>query len=87
MLKEGVECLLAGDVETGNIVLRNYIDATIGIVELGSLTNSPPKSPMRMFGPSGNPHPRNLFEVNNCIRRHEGVWPEVKAVRKPAGSD
>ena len=30
LLKEGVECLLAGDVEAGKIVLRDYINATIG---------------------------------------------------------
>ena len=27
LLKEGVECLLAGDVEAGKIVLRDYINA------------------------------------------------------------
>ena len=30
LLKEGVECLLAGDVETGKIVLWDYINATRG---------------------------------------------------------
>ena len=29
LLKEGVECLLAGDVDTGKTVLRDYINATI----------------------------------------------------------
>ena len=28
LLKEGVECLLAGDVDAGKIVLRDYIEAT-----------------------------------------------------------
>ena len=84
--KEGVECLLAGDVDTGKVVLRSYINATIGFGELDSLTNKPPKCLMRMFGPSGNPHVRNLFEVISCIQRHEGGQIEVKAVRSPAGS-
>ena len=44
LLKEGVECLLAGDVDTGKIVLRDYINATIGFEELGSLTNKQPIS-------------------------------------------
>ena len=78
LLKEGVECLLAGDVDTGKIVLRDYINATIGFEELGSLTNKPPKSLMRMFGPSGNPHARNLFEVISRIQQHEGVQLEVQ---------
>ena len=41
----------------------------------------PPKSLMRMFGPSGNPHARNLFEVISRIQQHEGVQLEVNAVR------
>ena len=81
LLKQGVECLLAGDVVAGKIVLRDYINATIGFEELGSLTNKPPKSLMRMFGPEGNPQARNLFEVIACIQQHEGVQLEVKAVR------
>ena len=28
LLKEAVECLLAGDVDTGRIILRDYIDAS-----------------------------------------------------------
>ncbi len=81
LLKEGVECLLAGDVDTGKIVLRDYINATIGFDELGFLTNKPPKSLMRMFGPAGNPYARNVFEVISRMQQHEGVQLEVKAVR------
>ena len=81
LLTEGVECLLAGDIETGKIVLRDYINATMGFAQLASLTNKPPKSLMRMFGPAGNPHARNLFEVISRIQQHEGVQLEVKAVR------
>ena len=81
LLKEGVECLLAGDVETGKIVLRDYINATIGFEELSSLTGMPSKSLMRMFGPSGNPHARNLFQVISQIQQHEGIQLEVSAVR------
>ncbi len=81
LLKEGVECLLAGDVDAGKIVLRDYINATIGFEELGLLTDKSPKSLMRMFGPSGNPHARNLFEVIGRIQEHEGVQIEVNTVR------
>ena len=81
LLREGVECLLAGDVDAGKILLRDYINATIGFEELGSLTNRPPKSLMRMFGPAGNPQARNLFEVISHMQRHEGIQLEVRAVR------
>ena len=33
LLKEGVECLLSGDVDTGKAVLRDYINATIDFQE------------------------------------------------------
>ena len=81
LLKEGVECLLAGDVDTGKIVLRDYVNAAVGFEELGSLTGKPPKSLIRMFGPSGNPHARYLFAVISRIQQHEGVRLEVHTVR------
>jgi hypothetical protein len=34
LLREGVECLLAGDLDTGKAKLRDYINATIGFEEL-----------------------------------------------------
>lgn len=86
LLQEGVECLLGGDVDTGKIVLRDYINATIGFEELGSRTARSAKSLMRMFGPAGNPQARNLFEVIGCLQRHEGVHLEVRASGYSGGS-
>ena len=40
LLEEGVRCLFVGDVETGEAVFRNYINATIGFEE--SWAGSPP---------------------------------------------
>ena len=80
LLEEGVECLLAGDVETGKSVLRDYINATIGFQALGGSTGKSPKSLMRMLGPHGNPQARNLFEIINCLQEREGVHLEVRAV-------
>ena len=81
LLKEGVECLLAGDLDTGKAVLRDYIKATIGFEGLGGLTGKSPKSLMRMFGPGGNPQARNLFEIIACLQKREGLHLEVQAVR------
>jgi hypothetical protein len=81
LLKEGVECLLSGDVDTGKAVLRDYINATIGFEALGDLTDKSPKSLMRMFGPKGNPQARNLFEIIGCLQKREGLHFEVRAVR------
>ena len=81
LLKEGVECLLSGDVDTGKAVLRDYINATIGFKELGGLTAKSPKSLMRMFGPNGNPQARNLFAIIGCLQEREGLHLKVQAVR------
>ena len=76
LLKEGIDCLLSGDVDTGKAVLRDYINATIGFQGLGGLTDKSPKSLMRMFGPNGNPQARNLFEIIGCLQKREGLTSE-----------
>jgi hypothetical protein len=53
LLKEGVETMLAGDVDTGKGILRDYIKATVGFERLGADTGTSPKSLIRMFGPTG----------------------------------
>ena len=81
LLKEGVEYLLTGDVDTGKAILRDYINATIGFNALGSLTDKSPKSLMRMLGPNGNPQARNLFEIIARLQKREGIQFEVRTVR------
>ena len=81
LLNEGIGALLNGEVDVGKALLRDYINATVGFDELGRLTCKSSKSLMRMFGPTGNPQARNLFEVINQIQRHEGVRLHVTAVR------
>ena len=81
LLKEGIECLLTGDIDTGKAILRDYINATIGFDALGSLTDKSPKSLMRMLGPKGNPHARNLFEIIVHLQKREGIHFEVRTVR------
>jgi hypothetical protein len=77
LLREGVACLLAGDLETGKAILRDYINGTIGFEELSELTHTPTKSLMRMLGPKGNPQARNLFDVIAELQRTEGLHFEL----------
>jgi len=77
LLREGVECLLASDVDTGKAILRDYINATIGFEELSRRTKRPGKSLMRMLGPAGNPQARNLFEVIHHLQKAEGLHFEL----------
>lgn len=81
LLKESVECLLSGDMATGKILLRDYINATIGFEELADLTKKSSKSLMRMFGPEGNPRANNLFCIIGMLQKKEGVHLEVHTVR------
>lgn len=84
LLREGVECLLSGDIETGKTVLRDYINATIGFAKLAEVTQRSPKSMMRMLGPTGNPHARNLFEIVAYLQKEEGVRLHVRTTRAVA---
>jgi len=81
LLEEGVECLLAGEVETGKSILRDYVNATVGFQELAGLTNKSSKSLMRMLGPHGNPQARNLFQIIGCLQKREGLQLKVQTVR------
>ena len=81
LLKEGVECLLTGELDTGKAILRDFINATIGFDTLGSLTDKSPKSLMRMLGPKGNPQARNLLEIISYLQKSEGIRFKVRAVR------
>ena len=63
LLEEAIDQMLAGDLETGKAVLRDYINATVGFERLARETGTPAKSLMRMFSPKGNPRAGNLFSV------------------------
>ncbi len=80
LLRESVECMLTGDVDTGKSVLRDYINGTIGFEELGIRVGKSPKSLMRMLSPSGNPTASNLFGIIGMLKENEGVNFEVRTV-------
>ena len=82
LLAEGVDAFLAGDVEAGKAVLRDYINATIGFERLAAVTGTPPKSLMRMFSPSGNPNARNLFGVLGELQKQSGVQLHAQSLRE-----
>lgn len=78
LLKEALEQLIAGDVETGRSILGTYVNATIGYPALGARLDKSPKSLMRMLGPSGNPRADNLFEIIRVLNEQENVRFEVR---------
>ena len=74
LLKEAVDALLSGDVETGKTVLRDYINATVGFDKLATVTKKSPKSLMRMLGPKGNPQARNFFEIVAYLQKKKALF-------------
>jgi hypothetical protein len=80
LLREGIDTMLSGDVDTGKAILRDYIKATVGFEKLGEATGAPAKSLIRMFGPKGNPQARNLFGVIGYLQKHAGVELHVASV-------
>jgi hypothetical protein len=74
--------MLAGDIEAGKAILRDYIKATVGFEKLGEATDTPPKSLIRMFGPRANPLARNLFGVLGYLQKRAGV--ELHVIASPA---
>ncbi len=79
LLTESIECMLAGDTDTGKALLRDYINATVGFEKLADITNKPSKSLMRMFSPSGNPTANNLFSIISTLQKREGVKLHIQA--------
>ena len=78
LLREGIDAMLSGDIDTGKTILRDYIKATVGFEKLGEATGAPPKSLIRMFGPRGNPQAKNLFSVIGYLQKRAGLQFHVR---------
>jgi DNA-binding phage protein len=81
LLTEASECFLAGDTGTAKVLLRDYVNATLGFVELGRLVDKKPESLMRMLSAAGNPRAANLAQVLSSLQSHEGITLQVAASR------
>jgi hypothetical protein len=73
LLREGIDAMLSGDLDTGKTIIRDYIKATVGFEKLAAATDTPPKSLIRMFGRRGNPQARNLFNVIGYLQKRAGL--------------
>jgi hypothetical protein len=84
LLREAMNTMIEGDVDTGKSVLRDYINGTIGFPKLAAAMHRSPKSLMRMLGPNGNPQAKNLFELVAVLQRNEGVRLELRSIKSAA---
>jgi len=81
LLREGIENFLSGGVETGKIILRDFINATVGFTKLSDVTHRSARSLMRMLGPRGNPQARNLYAIAAYLQKAEGVRSKDRSAR------
>jgi DNA-binding phage protein len=70
-LREAVNDLVAGNLDAAKVLLREYINATVGFIALGESLGKSPKSLMRMLSAEGNPHARNVCEIVAYLQRRE----------------
>ncbi|HCP81546.1 MAG TPA: transcriptional regulator [Octadecabacter sp.] len=73
LFREAIEALLSDDLETGKVLLRDYVNATIGFETLAKEMEKNPKSLMRMLSDKGNPRADNLLAMVARLKQREGV--------------
>ena len=73
LLAEAIDSLIAGEVDVGKAMLRDFINATMGFEKLSLAVGTSAKSLMRMLSPAGNPTAINLFAVISEVQRSTGV--------------
>ena len=81
MLQDALKALDTGEAFEAKILLRDFINATLGFPALGEATGRHPKSLMRMFSSKGNPTLDTLADVLKELARREGY---VVRVERPA---
>jgi DNA-binding phage protein len=57
-----------GDFPIARVLLRAFINATLGFAALAEQVGMSDKSLMRMFGPRGNPRIENLSAVLHTLK-------------------
>ena len=73
LLTEALEAIVCGDVDVAKVMLRDYINATVGFESVGKAVDKDPKSLMRMLSSCGNPTVKNLFSVTRFLQEKAGV--------------
>ena len=84
LLDEAATLFLNGEAETARLILRDLVNATLGIEQLAEVTDRPSKSLHRMLSPKGNPNMDNLAAIFSAVRQQLGVGLEVHTVEAHA---
>lgn len=73
LFREAIEAFLSDDLDTGKVLLRDYVNATVGFETLAAELGKNPKSLMRMLSDKGNPRADNLFGMVGHLKKREGA--------------
>lgn len=73
LFREAIESLLSNDLATAKILLRDYVNATVGFETLAEELGKSPKSLMRMLSNKGNPQSDNLIAIVARLKQREGM--------------
>lgn len=72
LLREGIDAMLSGALDTGKTITRGYIRATVGFEKLAEATDTPPKS-LIVCSAHAAPPARNLSSVIGYLQKRAGV--------------
>jgi DNA-binding phage protein len=68
LYQAAMQAMLDGEFGTAKVLLRDFINATVGFARLGDRIGIPEKSLMRMLGPNGNPRAENLVAAMAALK-------------------
>jgi hypothetical protein len=69
LFTEAINAYLAGDTGTGKAILRDLVNATIGLEGLAADINKPSKRLHRMLAPHGYPSTENFFGIVSVLKK------------------
>ena len=82
LLEEAIALFLNGESETARLVLRDLVNATIGIEQLALEVETSNTHLHEMLAVSGNPSMEHLTQIFNVLRKTLNVEIKVETVAK-----
>ena len=82
LFREAIEAMLSDDLETGKVLLRDYVNATMGFERLAEKLGKEGKSLHRMLGPKGNPRADNIFSLIKVLQDEDNITLHVKVDKR-----
>ncbi|GAB6909754.1 hypothetical protein JCM12296A_56020 [Desulfosarcina cetonica] len=73
LIIEATNAFLDGDISTGKVLLRDYINATEAMPSIARELDQNEKSIRRMLGPRGNPNLNNFINLLGACKRRENL--------------